>query len=83
MDIEQAVKIENSLKFRNGLKNIYNIENLIVLDASNNANQKLKKSVEELLPLGQNLPDDLKELWDNAFAKQVRQSVDRFKKKKE
>lgn len=83
MNIEEVAKIENCLRHKNGLKNIYNIDSLIVLDSSTNSNHKLKKAVEELLPIAQFIEEDVREIWETSFAKQVRQSVDRFKKKKE
>ncbi len=82
IDIEDVARMDLFLRSDDGLKNILNIESLIVVENDQDSVNKLKKAVAELMPIKDRMPDDIKDEWERIFVKQVRMSVDRAKKKK-
>lgn len=79
MDIEDVAKIDLFLKQQNGLNNFIDIENLIVASGTSDAINKLKDGAYKLHQINAPAPDELKETWQNLFAKQVKFSVNRVK----
>lgn len=81
-NITKIAQLEMLLRCSNGTRNILNIDNLIISDNDQDAVNKLKKAVEELHKVQNELPLDYNEEWVSKFTKQVRISVDRAKQKK-
>lgn len=84
MEIEDIAKLDLFIRNNSGLKNLLNIDNLIIVDKENKGNpvEKLKKSASELLEFENSLPDDIKLIWKELFKQQIRFSVDRTKQQK-
>ncbi len=82
LNIKEFIEIDLYFKTKFGNKMLLNIDNLIIADNDQDAVNKLKQAVSELMQAGQKLPPSNKEKWDALFSKQVRSSVDRAKQKK-
>jgi len=82
MEIENIAKLDLFLKNQNGFQNIYDIDNLIVVENDQSAATRLKDAAYRL----QNIPnisnEEIRATWTNLFGKQVRYSVNRVKQKR-
>lgn len=81
MDIEEIAKLDLYLRAKNGLKQIMDIEALIVIENDQNAVSKLKNAAYTLSQTDNIASEEIKNTWANLFSKQVRFSVNRAKQK--
>ena len=82
MEIEDIAKIDLFLKSQNGLNNILDVEKLIIAAGDVNCIIKFKDGAYRLHSLDNAASEEIKQTWQNLFAKQVRFSVNRVKHKK-
>lgn len=83
MEIEDIAKIDLYLRMKNGKQNLLQTEALIIIENDQQAVNKLKEAAYKLNEINNtNVPEEIKQTWQNLFTKQLRFSVARAKEKR-
>lgn len=82
MTPEDISKITLFLQSKNGLKNILNVENLIIAKGDPQAINNLRNGGSELNELNIRADESILNVWSNLLKEQVAYSISQVKKKK-
>lgn len=77
MEIEDIAKLDLYLKSQDGIQNIFDVDDLIVIKNDTASLSKFKDAAYRLNNLDYSAAEELKISWQNLFSRQVRYSVDR------